>query len=70
MLTGVSHLQKDSHSDGHTVMVTQSCCLVAWLAQVMTQQALIGTVIAIFGTWLYTDQTSKAKHGHAKPKAA
>ncbi len=36
--------------------------------QVMTQQALIGTCIAIFGTWLYTDQTAKAKH--AKPKAA
>ncbi len=38
-------------------------------AQVMTQQALIGTCIAIFGTWLYTDQVSRAKHA-SKPKAA
>jgi hypothetical protein len=25
-------------------------------SQVLTQQALIGTVIALAGTWLYTDQ--------------
>lgn len=41
---------------------------VIFFKQVMTQQALIGTCIAIFGTWLYTDQTARAKH--AKPKAA
>ncbi len=29
--------------------------------QVLTQQALIGTVIAIAGTWLYTDVSSKSK---------
>lgn len=41
------------------------CLLV--LLQVLTQQALIGTVIALAGTWLYTDLSSKYKH--KKPEA-
>jgi hypothetical protein len=45
------------------------------LSQVLTTQALVGTVIAIAGTWLYTDVSSKAKHAKkpeppAEPKAA
>lgn len=53
-------------------MLTHLLCLLrpgpALPLQVMTQQALIGTCIAIAGTWLYTEATSK--HKHAKPKAA
>jgi solute carrier family 35 protein E1 len=40
---------------------------------VLTQQALIGTVIALIGTWLYTDMSSKYKHKKPEggtPKAA
>ena len=29
--------------------------------QVLTTQALVGTAIAIAGTWLYTDVSSKTK---------
>ncbi|KAJ9523731.1 hypothetical protein QJQ45_020166, partial [Haematococcus lacustris] len=43
---------------------------VLFFNQAMTQQALIGTCIAIFGTWLYTDQTSRAKHAKALPPKA
>jgi hypothetical protein len=39
---------------------------VLFFNQVLTQQALIGTVIAIFGTWLYTEMAAKAKK---KPEA-
>lgn len=39
---------------------------VLFFNQVLTQQALIGTVIAIFGTWLYTEAAAKAKK---KPEA-
>jgi len=34
---------------------------VFFFSQVLTQQALAGTVIAIFGTWLYTSASQKAK---------
>jgi drug/metabolite transporter (DMT)-like permease len=40
---------------------------VLFFNQVMTQQAIIGTVIALAGTWLYTDLSSK--HKHKKPEA-
>lgn len=40
---------------------------VIFFNQVLTQQALIGTVIALIGTWLYTDMSSKYKH--KKPEA-
>jgi hypothetical protein len=39
---------------------------VLFFNQVLTQQALIGTVIAIFGTWLYTEAAAKSKK---KPEA-
>jgi hypothetical protein len=43
--------------------------------QVLTTQALVGTVIALIGTWLYTDMSSKHKKkpaggSDAKPAAA
>eukprot|EP00197_Chlamydomonas_leiostraca_P002462 CAMPEP_0202857102 /NCGR_PEP_ID=MMETSP1391-20130828/167_1 /ASSEMBLY_ACC=CAM_ASM_000867 /TAXON_ID=1034604 /ORGANISM="Chlamydomonas leiostraca, Strain SAG 11-49" /LENGTH=391 /DNA_ID=CAMNT_0049535861 /DNA_START=15 /DNA_END=1190 /DNA_ORIENTATION=+ len=41
---------------------------VIFFNQVMTQQALIGTCIAIGGTWLYTEAVKKKPH--APPKAA
>lgn len=34
---------------------------VLFFNQVLTTQALIGTVIALGGTWLYTDMSSKYK---------
>lgn len=34
--------------------------------QVMTTQALVGTVIAIAGTWLYTETSGKHKHAPKK----
>jgi len=48
---------------------------VIFFNQVLTTQALVGTAIAIAGTWLYTDVSSKAKHAKkpeppAEPKAA
>jgi diaminopimelate decarboxylase/solute carrier family 35 protein E1 len=48
--------------------------LAALLPQVLTQQAMVGTVIALIGTWLYTEMSSRHKHkkpeGGAEPKAA
>lgn len=32
----------------------------------MTTQALVGTVIAIAGTWLYTETSGKHKHAPKK----
>mmetsp|Transcript_17319 Transcript_17319/g.29594 ORF Transcript_17319/g.29594 Transcript_17319/m.29594 type:complete len:396 (-) Transcript_17319:709-1896(-) len=43
---------------------------VVFFNQAMTQQALIGTCVAIFGTWLYTDQTARAKAAAAAPPKA
>jgi len=46
---------------------------VIFFNQVLTTQALVGTVIAIIGTWLYTEASSKHKHAKkpdAPPKAA
>ncbi|GAX83747.1 hypothetical protein CEUSTIGMA_g11172.t1 [Chlamydomonas eustigma] len=48
---------------------------VIFFNQVLTTQALVGTAIAIAGTWLYTDVSSKMKHAKkpeppAEPKAA
>lgn len=48
---------------------------VLFFNQVLTQQALIGTVIAIFGTWLYTEAAARAKKkaqegGGGKPATA
>eukprot|EP00878_Enallax_costatus_P001378 GHUV01001528.1.p1 GENE.GHUV01001528.1~~GHUV01001528.1.p1 ORF type:complete len:401 (+),score=111.93 GHUV01001528.1:253-1455(+) len=40
---------------------------VIFFNQVLTQQALIGTVIALVGTWLYT--STSAKYKHKKPEA-
>jgi len=40
---------------------------VVFFNQVMTTQALVGTCIAIFGTYLYTEASKKS---HATPKAA
>lgn len=40
---------------------------VFFFHQTLTQQALIGTVIALAGTWLYTDLSSKYKT--KKPEA-
>lgn len=34
---------------------------VLFFNQTLTQQALVGTVIAIFGTWLYTEAAARAK---------
>jgi hypothetical protein len=39
---------------------------VFFFNQTLTQQALMGTVIAIAGTWLYTEASSRAKK---KPEA-
>lgn len=39
---------------------------VLFFNQTLTQQALVGTVIALIGTWLYTEMASKAKK---KPEA-
>lgn len=35
---------------------------VIFFNQTLTQQALVGTVIALIGTWLYTEASSKHKH--------
>ena len=40
---------------------------VLFFKQVLTQQALVGTVIALAGTWAYTEMSSRHK---AKPKLA
>ena len=40
---------------------------VIFFKQVLTQQALVGTVIALAGTWAYTEMSSRHK---AKPKTA
>lgn len=40
---------------------------VVFFNQVLTSQALIGTVIALAGTWLYTDLSSKHKKKPAAP---
>jgi hypothetical protein len=34
---------------------------VIFFNQTLTQQALVGTVIALIGTWLYTEASSRAK---------
>jgi diaminopimelate decarboxylase/solute carrier family 35 protein E1 len=44
--------------------------------QTLTQQALIGTVIALIGTWMYTEASARARKkpeagsGGIKPAAA
>lgn len=40
---------------------------VFFFNQVLTTQTMLGTVIALGGTWLYTETSSK--HKHAKPAA-
>ncbi|KAF8065957.1 hypothetical protein HT031_003018 [Scenedesmus sp. PABB004] len=40
---------------------------VLFFNQTLTQQALVGTVIALAGTWLYTDMSSKHKTRKAEP---
>ena len=42
---------------------------VLFFNQTLTAQTMVGTVIALAGTWLYTDMSAKHKAG-AKPKAA
>lgn len=42
---------------------------VLFFNQVLTQQALIGTVIALVGTWMYTEAASKYKTKKAPPAA-
>ncbi len=39
---------------------------VFFFHQVMTTQAMVGTCIAIAGTWLYTEASSKHKHAPKK----
>ncbi|KIZ06023.1 hypothetical protein MNEG_1930 [Monoraphidium neglectum] len=43
---------------------------VIFFNQTLTQQALIGTVIALAGTWLYTEASSRFKTKKAPPPAA
>lgn len=44
---------------------------VLFFNQVLTTQALVGTIIALAGTWLYTDMASKHKTvKKANPPAA
>jgi hypothetical protein len=47
-----------------------SPCSVIFFNQTLTQQALIGTVIALAGTWLYTEASSRFKTKKAPPPAA
>lgn len=42
---------------------------VLFFNQVLTQQALIGTVIALIGTWMYTEAAAKYKTKKAPPAA-
>ncbi|GFR48233.1 hypothetical protein Agub_g10095 [Astrephomene gubernaculifera] len=42
---------------------------VVFFNQVLTTQAMVGTVIALAGTWLYTEMSSKNKHKKAPPPA-
>ncbi|KAG2424566.1 hypothetical protein HXX76_014446 [Chlamydomonas incerta] len=43
---------------------------VAFFHQTLTTQAMVGTAIALIGTWLYTEMSSKHKHKKAPPPAA
>lgn len=42
---------------------------VVFFGNVMSTQTKIGTAIAIFGTWLYTEASEKAKHKKSAPPA-
>lgn len=43
---------------------------VLFFNQTLTAQAMVGTVIALIGTWLYTEMSSKHKHKKAPPPPA
>ncbi len=43
---------------------------VVFFNQVLTTQAMVGTVIALLGTWLYTEMSSRHKHKKAPPPPA
>jgi hypothetical protein len=50
-----------------TPPTTHPCAPPNRYPQVLTTQALVGTVIALIGTWMYTEAASKYKTKKAPP---